>query len=501
MFNKDFYPTPKEVIEQMMFGIDIANNVFLEPSAGKGNIVDYLNEHSAKEVLTCEINPDLAKIAGSKGRLIANDFLTVQKENISHINTIVMNPPFSADEDHILHAWSVAPDGCIIVSLCNENTVGGRGYYGRTEKQKKIMELIELYGRTEELGDCFSTAERKTDVRVACVWLYKPKQGEEEWDDYFSMEESDFASLESGVVQYNYIRDIVNRYVAAIKLFDKIEPLATEINELTKSITEYGVKFGAFGHGDSANTHNLVSRETYKKELQKQAWHKIFSEMKMNKYLTNGVIAKINKFVETQIHVPFTMKNVYKMLEIIVGTHDSRMEQVLVEAFETICSFAWKENCTGGEHWKTNSDYVINKRFIVPYVCEQRVWARTEYVGVCNDRGVDDVIKALCHLTGKNYDELSKGEVDDENKKKSWGKNLREINQECFLWGKWYEWGEFFRVRGYKKGTMHFEFIDDNVLEMFNRRVAEIKGWRLPQHSNMNKKKKKEEADVNLFGS
>ena len=63
MFNKDFYPTPNEVIEQMMFGIDIANNVFLEPSAGKGNIIDYLTERGAKEVLSCEINHDLAKIA------------------------------------------------------------------------------------------------------------------------------------------------------------------------------------------------------------------------------------------------------------------------------------------------------------------------------------------------------------------------------------------------------------------------------------------------------
>ena len=487
MFNKDFYPTPKEVIEQMMFGIDITNNVFLEPSAGKGNIVDYLNEHGAKEVLTCEINPDLAKIAGSKGRLIANDFLTVQKEEISHVDTIVMNPPFSADEDHILHAWNVAPDGCTIVSLCNKNTIDSRKY-NITEKQRKIIELIKLYGREECLGDCFSTAERKTDVRVTCVWLYKPKQGEEEFADYFSMDDDDFASLESGIVKYNYIREIVNRYVAAIKLFDRIEPLANEINELTKPITEYGIKFGAFEHGRSADTHNLISRKTYKKELQKQSWNRIFHDMNMDKYVTNGVKATINKFVEKQEHVPFTMKNIYKMLEIIVGTHGSRMEQVLVEAFETICGFAWNENCTGGEHWKTNSDYVINKRFIVPYICEHRSWSRNaESVNIRTDRGMNDVIKALCHLIGKNYDELS-------------CKYITEINGKGFLWGKWNNFGEFFRVRGYKKGTMHFEFLDENVLDKFNRRVAEIKGWRLPQHSNMCKKKKTAQTnETDLF--
>ena len=39
--------------------------------------------------------------------------------------------------------------------------------------------------------------------------------------------------------------------------------------------------------------------------------------MNMEKYVTSGVMKDINKFVETQEKVPFTMKNIYKMLEII----------------------------------------------------------------------------------------------------------------------------------------------------------------------------------------
>jgi len=51
-------------------------------------------------------------------------------------------------------------------------------------------------------------------------------------------------------------------------------------------------------------------------------------------------------------------------------------------------------------------------------------------------------------------------------------------------WGEWVQWNEFFRVRGYKKGTMHFEFVDENVWMEFNRRVAKIKGWAIPQKTN-----------------
>ena len=37
----------------------------------------------------------------------------------------------------------------------------------------------------------------------------------------------------------------------------------------------------------------------------------------------------------------------------------------------------------------------------------------------------------------------------------------------------------FFRIRGYKKGTMHFEFLDEDVWNKFNYEVARIKGWQL----------------------
>lgn len=490
MFNKDFFPTPKEVIEQMMTGTDIVNQVFLEPGAGKGNIVDYLQANGAKEVIACEVNDDLAKIVSAKCRLIEKDFLTVRSENISHVDCIVMNPPFSADEDHILHAWDIAPGGCTIISLCNDNTVNG--CYRSTKKQEQIIEIVGLYGKKEYFGDCFSTAERKTDVRVSCIWLYKPKTGDDEFAGYFSLTDDEAERMEQGVMKYNYVREIVNRYVGAIKLFDKIEPLAKEMNDLTKPISEYGIKFGAFTTGHTSNyADNKITRDVYKKELQKQAWQKIFSELKMNKYVTKGVQEKINKFVETQIHVPFTMKNIYRMLEIIVGTHGSRMNQVLIEAFETICSFSWRENCTGGEKWKTNSDYVVNRRFIVPYICEYRDWCRnSEHVSLCYSgygNSVDDIIKALCHITGMNYDNCS---------------TLHDfVNRTGMEWGKWYEWG-YFRIRGYKKGTMHFDFTDERVWEQFNRRVAKIKGWALPHTSNTTKKErkqKKQEFETILF--
>ena len=43
--NPDFYPTPQDVIRKMCLGIPAYKNIkILEPSAGSGNIVDYLKQ-------------------------------------------------------------------------------------------------------------------------------------------------------------------------------------------------------------------------------------------------------------------------------------------------------------------------------------------------------------------------------------------------------------------------------------------------------------------------
>ena len=93
--NPDFYPTPNAVIEQMMMGEDFIGKTILEPSAGKGNIVDWLKKNGAGEVIACENDPNIRKLLDGKCELIANDFLTVTPDMVSHVQHIVMNPPFS----------------------------------------------------------------------------------------------------------------------------------------------------------------------------------------------------------------------------------------------------------------------------------------------------------------------------------------------------------------------------------------------------------------------
>ena len=469
IFEKDFYPTPEEVIVQMLVMSDVANKVILEPSAGSGNIVQYLQMSGAKEVIACEKNNKLRSIVEKKCAVIADDFLTVTSDMISHVDMIVMNPPFSCEEDHVLHAYEIAPNGCEIISLCNSSMLD-KAFY-RNAKREKIKELIELYGDKERLGNVFSTAERKTDVDVSVIRLYKPKNNDDEWQDYYFDATEDTPEAQAdGLITYDFVRDCVNRYVGAVRMFDDVMDASKRINSLTSAIGAGDIRFGATL--TTGNTSTAITKDQYKKALQKKAWQWLFDKFKMDKYLTRKVREDINTFVERQVNVPFTMKNIYRMVEMIVGTHADRMQRVLIEAFDKICSFS-AENSTAGEKWKTNSDYKINKRFIVPAICDYdaRFSSLSPYVSIrYNGYGeeMEDIIKALCYLMGKDYNEQIP---------------LRQFCRDTKPeWGQWIEMSNgFFRIRGYKKGTMHFEFLDEDIWHKFNYEVAKVKGWQLPK--------------------
>ena len=477
MFNKEFYPTPKAVIERMTWDIDLFGKTILEPSAGSGSIIDYVKNLGAN-VLCCELHPELQMIAAKKGQFLKPNFFDVTREEISHIDCIIMNPPFSNADKHIKHAWDIAPEGCQIVALCNAETIKNRWSTSRTV----LGETIEKNGSWENLGDVFSTADRTTDVDIALVKMFKPKTGDSEFDDYFfDMNDEQEQSVDgSGIMRHNDIREIVNRYVAAVKMFDSVMEASNSINSLIEPISNgLGIAFGAYRkysrNGAQINTD--ITRDLFKKELQKSAWKSVFDKMNMHKYVTTGVMADINKFVEQQQNVPFTMTNIFKMLEIIFGTHAGRMDKVLVEAFDYICSLS-ADNSEAGEKWKTNSNYKINKRFIINYMTRV-AWNGEMELGYSGTERITDIIKALCFITGTNYDNTTS--------LYDFFNSFNRTSHNKMQFGRWYEWG-FFRFKGFKKGTMHLEFSDEKVWMEFNTRVAKIKGWQLPKKTDKKSK-------------
>ena len=454
MFDKEFYPTPLPVLDLM--GIDAFNKVVLEPSAGKGDIVDYLKNNGAKSVLAFEKNKDLAKIVGTKAEVLGNDFFECTAEQISHVQVIVMNPPFSNADKHINHAYHIAPEGCEIIALCNAET--GNKY----SRYRELASLVKNYGTFENLGSCFDTAERKTNVEIGLVKLFKPMVSESsDFEGFFFDADEEIGGYE-GVMQHDDVFALVQRHVGALKAFDK---LALIKDELEYSLKPLGVGEITLNVGYKES---IATKEQFSKAIQKKSWKYIFDKMNLNRFVTSGVMNDINKFVEQQQKYPFTRKNIYRMFEIIVGTKQHTMNKALEEVIDNFTKHT-KENRFGVEGWKTNSGYMLNKKFIINHMVEPSFSdAKVLHVIYGSKRdSINDLVKVICNITGKNYNKMT-------------GIYAFSRNQEQggLLRGSWYEW-DLFKIKVFKKGTMHLEFKDINDWYMLNKAYGELKGFTL----------------------
>jgi len=301
-------------------------------------------------------------------------------------------------------------------------------------------------------------------------------------------------------MSYNVVRDLVNRYVESIKIFDCQLDGGVRLNNLTRGY--FSVNMGI----NITDDQKPITRADFKKEMQKSGWRFIFSKMNLNKHTTKGLNEDLNKFVEEQTHIPFTMKNIYKMLQIVVGTTGQRMDKAIEEVFDKVTRH-YHENRYSVEGWKTNSHYLLTQRFIFPGIVEKS-WGGgvgTASWSSSNYELVEDLVKAICYITGDNYDNFINlsnflrypykvkkdgkylgydsyfdnlnSACNYENKLSNAG-HVVEIETSKVEWGEWINWG-FFKIRCYKKGTVHFEFLDKELWAQFNQRVAKIKGYPL----------------------
>ena len=317
------------------------------------------------------------------------------------------------------------------------------------------------------------------------------------------MEEDDFGDGVSGIMKYDVIKDIVLRYVGCLKEFEVQLESAHRMYSLQSMFKSDIAK--------SLNEKDIErQREEYKIELQKNAWEHIFNMTNVNKYATKQVKDDINKFIVEQQKIPFSMKNIYRMLEIIVGTRAARMDNAIEDIFDYITKY-YHDNRYNVPGWKTNSAYLINTKFIFPHLVATDLNGGIEISVYRWDEAerIDDIQKVLCYLTGKDYSTT----IDIRNKMrykkfiksndkfvaKFTGRDLRdgdfektysrlleekaenlEVIENNFTWGEWTDWG-FFEIKCYKKGTLHFKFKDLKHWELLNREVGRIKGLVLPE--------------------
>lgn len=490
MYNKDFYPTPRAIVKKMIAPylkrLSSQNLRILDPSAGKGNILDCLAEYgvSSSSLFAVEIEPELQVILHGKGyRLIGEDFLTFQTH--LRFSFIAMNPPYSQGAKHLLRAWEISQGGDI-VSLLNAETINNP----YTKERKRLVKLIQDHGSFEEIGRVFMDAERKTNVESVIVRLKKPSKVCDDDFLFHGMGEDSHAlgGLEGFSTREVAHRDLVKSYVSS---FEQAIQAKKEALKALHKLNYYAKDFYCPSLFSTRREPALlpVISATPAKEFEEwvsnftaNAWRTVLQKTSLKRYLTSDVRRKFEERFELQTKVAFTEANIHTALEAMRQNATELIINSIDDIFLKLTQHH-HENREMIEGWKTNQAWYVSDRFILPNVVEVNLSGHLAarfsgyYVQI-----VEDLELCLRFLSGMPMpdEKPSPSASKEEDEAPPFVSVARAIDMAGKAGQKVAE-STFFELKFYKKGTAHFRWKSEWLRSEFNYLAAQRRGFPLPE--------------------
>lgn len=523
----EFYPTPPELAAKMISHEFIKEKfeTILEPSAGKGDLIDflllakdYLNEggycraiydkdfsmpyetvidgvinrfvlpdfkkgkRSKKynEKVDCiEADSNLCAILKDKGyRVYNDDFLSFDDDK--HYDLILMNPPFSNGDEHLLKAIEIAKKtGSKIICLLNAETI--KNPY--SNKRKLLVNTLEKYNaEIKYVQDAFKNAERKTGVEVAIVRVEIPAPFRGKSRIWEELEQNDIDIDEP--ISTSEIVSADDPLRMAVKLYKRELEAGKKLIEEYLALKPYLTS--TFENEDTplymrgclltlSSGKNGVNWNEYLYSLRYKYWYQLLHNPAFMNNLTSNLREEYYSMISEFAHKDFSLKNIYDVKMDIISRTAKGIEDKIVDMFEQL-SYKNSMEAAGNVHyfngWKSNSAFKINKKVVIPYVAAYS-WSRIDFYHY-SDRNVykilDDLEKCLAFLQiGENeyiYD------IDLNNQLKFYQE--KQVTKKMQF--------KYFDVDVYKKGTMHIKFRDLELLKRFNIYGCQHKGWLPPAY-------------------
>lgn len=494
--NPDFYPTPAKVALKMLERVSKDAENFLEPSAGKGDLADiikrkgedgsYNRNYNRHRVDCIEIEPDLvAALRGKEYSVVGYDWLTYS--GVSYYDAILMNPPFSNGDEHLLKAWEFMWDG-EIVCLLNEETVRNP----HTKNRQRLAEIIKNHGDVTFLGDCFKTAQRSTDVRVAMVYLRKKSEAEDLsdlWAKDAQEKSADDTAGDDALERMLAIPDVLGNLEHYYNMAN--EHMLKAFNHIRKaSLYSQAGSFsgGCHSREDGKELKEIMelalsnvnhARAEWGRSLRRNAWMSVFDKMQFHKWLDSKQQEQFLRDVQRDANIPFTADNIKGTLENVISQRKRLFEQSCANVFDALTEHYWENGVSEG--WKTNDNFKVNQKLIFPYGAEWdpgrpfqgykpkgewRTWSERSSAVIYTD-----LDRILCVLEGKPFEECyTAGEALRHRMEQLNRMSGYQSNEQVAI-------SHHFEIQFYKKGTLHLKFRDLKLWERFNAACAAGKLW------------------------
>lgn len=469
----EFYPTPVSLIEKIVEGVDF-NKVdrILEPSAGKGNICDYLMEymksHYNKYEIDCiEIDKELQAILKSKGyRVIHDDFLTFS--TFVKYDLIIMNPPFSCGAAHLEKALDLIKNGGNIICILNAETIRNACTNQRMALRQKLK---QLNASIEFFEEEFASAERKTDVEVAVIKVSIP---DAEFDSEFIKEMQKKYYREEEITESSEL--VENDFIkAAVMIYE------TEVSAGIKLIREFKGMRKYMMNNESVLKLSLsadrdfekLSINKYVQEVRRKYWNALFQNPKFTGKMTQKQLELYRSKTDELVNYEFSYHNIKEMQIEMSKNIVKGIEDCIMNLFEELSSVhSWYPECNNNIHfyngWATNKAWYVNKKVVIPFMrAWDSIFDRYDPTNWELSRKIADIEKVFCYLDGGITDGQNIDEVLKEAEKTGETKNIDT---------------KYFKITFYKKGTAHLLFKSDELLKRFNIFGSRNKKWLPPAY-------------------
>ncbi len=471
-----FYPTPASMASKMLEGIkwDYVSTI-LEPSAGKGNLAEAINEkwriyrcssryyaeEQRADIDCIEVDPNLRAILKEKKfRVVHDDFLTYH--TMKRYSLIIMNPPFEDAARHILKAISLLDANGTLVALCNAETIRNHSAYNERYQLFRILtdNNAEI---TYHKGE-FLKAERKTDVEIAMIRYKAPAVDLEDSlileklrpaHKYVSMQESEYAALSKA----DFVEAIIDRY-------------NYEVESGLRLIQEYRAVSSVLSSSMSLAIGTEAAHEDrWIRECRHKYWSTLFASPQFVEQLTTNLRTQLYNRVKELEDYEFSFYNIKEIMIQMNSQVTQGVEATIMALFDDWTrKYHWDENAQNRHYfdgWRTNDAFAVNKKVILPLRGYTDWGSRIEpeFHAYNVREKLQDIEKVFNYLDGGRTPE----------------KNLMEVLLEAEKTGDTKKLdSKYFYLTFYKKGTAHIEFKDMNLLARFNIFAAKGKNWLPP---------------------
>ena len=496
MFNKNFYPTPGALIEKMIAGIEFTKiKYILEPSAGKGNIIDLLNnklkndyayKHINYDIDCIEVENELQHILKGKNyRVVYNDFLNYN--TYKKYDLIIMNPPFDNGDKHLLKAIELIENkGGQIVCLLNAETINNT----YTNIRKELLQKLEdLNANIECIKDAFMDAERKTNIEIALIKININK--ENKLEDSFIFNElkqkeritEAKETTENFLTENDFLGTIIKQYNfeigAGIKLINEYNSLSKvclcSFNKDNYKSSNSIIQLNISNHNKD---YNISLENSYIKEVRSKYWEALFENKQFTGLFTSNLRQKYNEMINDLCNYDFNYYNIATIKIQMNSEMVKGVEETIINLFEEMSNKhhyynEMSKNIHMYNGWKTNKGHKINKKVILPLNAYN--WYNKSEMDIDYKvrNKLEDIEKVFNYLDNGITESINLENVLNIARREQQNKKIET---------------KYFTIDFYKKGTAHLTFKNEDLLLKFNVFAGKYYNWLPPVYGKFNYK-------------